>query len=311
MLFMKGFAMNTRQLYYFVSVAETLNFSQAAKIHYMAQSAISQQIAALEQELDVKLFERTSRNVQLTPAGKVFYEETKVIIDRLESAINKASSAAKGATGSINIGFQGLHEMKFLPGIIKNFRIENDGIMVNMSQNLVSKLENNLINGLADIVFTLPYGLERYKDINILPILRSKWCVVLNHMHPLANRISIKRFELANENYVCIDPMIDSCVINNIIKTCLDSGFTPRIVTYTKSFEETFLIIEAGIGIWFFPKCCNRENNNLRFVELEGEDEYIDIVMLWSKNNHNPAIGLFLKEVERFMNNEEIAESLL
>jgi DNA-binding transcriptional LysR family regulator len=292
-------------LYYFVSVAETLNFSQAAKIHYMAQSAISQQIAALEQELDVKLFERTSRNVQLTPAGKVFFEETKVIIDRLESAIDKASSTAKGATGSINIGFQGLHEMKFLPGLIKNFRLANPGVKVNMSQNLVSKLENNLINGLADVVFTLPYGLESYQDINILPVIRSRWCAVLNHMHPLAGKNTIKRADLANENFVCIDPMIDTCVINNMIKTCLDSGFTPRIVAYTKSFEETFLIIEAGIGIWFFPKCCNRDNNNLRFVELEGEDEYIDIVMLWSKSNDNPAIGHFVKEVELLINNKE------
>ena len=267
-------------------------------VHYIAQPAISQQIAALEQEFGAKLFERTSRNVQLTPAGKVFYEEVKVILDRLESAIIKTVNTAKGATGSITIGFQGLHEMEILPQLITNFRFSNPGIEVQISQNLVLQLEKNLRDGLADVVFTLPFYSESGADINVLPVIKSRWCVVLNAMHPLAGRKSIQRSELCNEKYICIDPKLDPCVIESMINTCMNNGFLPQIVAHTKNFEEIFLMIEAGLGIWFFPKCCNRDNSNLRFIELEGEDEAIDIVLLWNKNNENTAIPLFVKEVE-------------
>jgi len=299
--------MNIRQLYYFISVAETSSFSKAAMMHYIAQPAMSQQIAALEQEFSVKLFERTSHSVCLTPAGKVFYEEVKVILDRIENAVNKTINAARGATVSINIGFQGLHEMEILPQLITNFHFENPDIEVHISQNLVMQLENNLKDGLADMVFTLPFYSEIDHNINVLPVIKSRWCAVLNAKHPLAGHEKISRSELCDENFICIDPKLDPYVIGNMINTCQKSGFHPRVITYTKSFEETFLMIEAGLGIWLFPKCCNRDNNNLRFIELEGEAEDIDIVLLWNKNNENPAIPLFIKEVKLLMADYDLA----
>lgn len=82
-----NYFINIRQLYYFISVAEHLNFTKAAEENHIAQTAMSQNIIALEKQLDVRLFERTKRKVILTNAGKQFYTSIKPILEELEHSI--------------------------------------------------------------------------------------------------------------------------------------------------------------------------------------------------------------------------------
>ena len=96
--------MTTNQLKYFVTAATCLNFTEAGKQHYISQTAITQHIHALEEQLNVKLFTREKRKVALTPAGKVFLEEARAILERTRIAIEKTEKAAQGDAGSISIG---------------------------------------------------------------------------------------------------------------------------------------------------------------------------------------------------------------
>ena len=93
--------MTTNQLTYFISVAECLNFTEAAKKHFISQTAMTQRIQTLEDQLGVRLFDRSRRHVELTPAGKVFLQEARAILEMEHRALEKVEAAAAGISGSI------------------------------------------------------------------------------------------------------------------------------------------------------------------------------------------------------------------
>lgn len=113
--------MNLKQLEYFVSVAETLNFTRAARKCFISQTAMTQQIRALEESIGVLLFIRDKHHVELTPAGRVFMNEAKAILSRSEEAVKLARSAAEGFSGTISIGFIRGYEQSLFSETVRSF----------------------------------------------------------------------------------------------------------------------------------------------------------------------------------------------
>src|ERR1041385_8821558 len=96
--------MELRHLRYFVAVAEELSFRRAAEKLNLAQPPLSAQIKSLEEELGVRLLERTTRSVSLTPAGRVFLEEARLVLANSSRAQRRAQEAAKGLAGTLRLG---------------------------------------------------------------------------------------------------------------------------------------------------------------------------------------------------------------
>ncbi len=113
--------MEIRQLRYFVAVAEELHFGRAATRCHIAQPPLSQQVRRLEEELGVKLLERTSRRVALTPEGAVFLREVRDTLDRLGQAVDRVQSMARGEEGTLRVGFFGPSALSSLPRAFRRF----------------------------------------------------------------------------------------------------------------------------------------------------------------------------------------------
>ena len=112
------------QLRSFVAVAAELHFGRAAKRLNMTQPPLSRQIQLLEQDLDVQLFIRTSRSVQLTPAGRAFLVEARALLQQSEAAKQAARLAARTNSGSVTVGFIGATTYGFLPRLVTKARTE-------------------------------------------------------------------------------------------------------------------------------------------------------------------------------------------
>ena len=97
--------MNINQLKYFVAVAEQRSFTKAANQYYLSQTAVTQQVRALEESLGVQLLDRNSRPVSLTPAGAVFLKEAKAILVRMDTAVSRVKDASTGVVGTLRIGY--------------------------------------------------------------------------------------------------------------------------------------------------------------------------------------------------------------
>ncbi len=114
--------MDLRQLRYFIAVAEEKNFSRAAKRLHVSQPPLSTHVKTLEQDLGVRLLDRSNRGVVLTPAGQVFYDEIRGVFRRLEHARLKAQNAGQGDVGTLSVGFVSIADYGILPPALKRFR---------------------------------------------------------------------------------------------------------------------------------------------------------------------------------------------
>ncbi|WP_462409516.1 LysR family transcriptional regulator [Neobacillus sp. Marseille-QA0830] len=293
--------MDIRQLRYFITVAEHLNFTKAANQLYVAQSAISHQIADLEDQLGVKLFIRNKRSVQLTPAGSVFLKEAIEIVDKTSTAVEKAKQTEAGSIGSLSIGFLTVHVKSFLPGVIKRFRELYPKVELQLNHLPSKMLKEALEQGEVDLAFTLPSGLNRIEEIEIQTVAREPYCIVMHKNHPLANHQKIKLSDLASEPFI-IHNRHDSPVgsYDFIVHLCEQSGFTPRIVNQPRFVDTVPVLVEAEMGISILPKSFESISSpSLCFIEMDDvKNNDCELVLAWKKNNLNPSIRAFIHTME-------------
>ncbi|MBP2655866.1 MAG: transcriptional regulator AlsR family [Firmicutes bacterium] len=290
--------MYSRQIDYFISVAEYLNFTKAAKHHFMAQTAMSQQIRVLEKKLGVDLFIRNNRSVQLTPAGRIFLQEAKRIVAISDEAIKKARHAASGFVGTLKIGFLGPNEKRFLPDLVKKFRHDYPNIILSFKQGNAETIRSDLEHGLLDIAFTMAFDLDQTPGLIWETLYTDPICVIMHRDHPLANEAKINPVALAHEPFVAMEHREYPGAVERMIQFCITRGFTPNIVSQHAYLETVLLMVEAGIGVTLLPRFFDTYSNpNLRFIDLAGDTDYVYSVATWKKDYTNPSIPIFLKEL--------------
>ncbi len=292
--------MDIRQLKYFIAVAEHLNFTEAAKSLFVAQSAVSQQISDLENKLGVQLFIRNKRSVRLTNAGKVLLKEAINLINKSAEVIEKTRQAELGIIGGLSIGFLGYTEKNFLPGLIRQFKKNYPKIDLQLNQFNHGMLIDALSNDELDVVFTLSFGLDNIGGLERRKIASEAISVVMHCEHPLASREAISIAELAKERFITLSRHESPQGFNKTLMMCATNGFTPNIITQPRMLSTVLLLVDAGMGIAILPKSLEQNASpSLRFISIEGGQTADELVLAWKKSNSNPAIPLFLEELER------------
>lgn len=290
--------MTINQLEYFCSAAQQKNFTRAAEEHFVAQTAISQQIKALERELGFDLFVRTKRVVNITPAGQSFYNDVMGILQLLQNAVQKAAGIAMRSSGQMNsfvrIGHMGHLRSHFLPEIISRLYIQNSTLDISISEMAAFDLEKKLESDILDIIFTVEFEDEPQENakpgIERRVLFTSPLCAVAATSHWLVSRSEVNRSELAGERIVMVDPSIGGSAILNVSnERCREAGFEPDYLM-VKSVVEAYQMIEAGICIGFYPAVSKREGEEVVYVPLNGEKEKVNVVAKWNKRSSNQAL---------------------
>ena len=291
--------MDVRQLRYFIAVAEHLNFTVAAKHLFVAQSAVSQQIADLERKIGVQLFVRNKRSVKLTKAGNVLLKEANNLIKKFEEAIEKTRQAEQGIIGSLNIGFLGYTERTFLPYLIRQFHHNYPNIDIELNQYSHGILIESLKNGELDLVFTLGFGLDNIGGLDRKSIFAETISVVMHCEHPLASKTSINISDLGQERFIVLNRHVSPQGFNKTLLICANGGFSPNIVSEPKLLHTALLLVDSGMGIAILPKSLRAFSSpSLRFIDIEGEKTEDELVVAWKKKNQNASIPLLLEEIE-------------
>lgn len=178
--------MDIRKMRYFITAAEKGSFTKAADIHYISQTAISQQMASMENELDAKLFDRTGYRIQLTMAGKVFLEECKEIVKKYDSAASRVRDISQGVQGSLHIGFSGFGDRELLLDTIQAFQAEYPGINLTFVSDTITGLQSKLENADLDLVFGFSYDFQPHKNIRRQILLNDEVGLIVSPKHPLS-----------------------------------------------------------------------------------------------------------------------------
>lgn len=297
--------MDIRQLRYFISVAEHLNFSAAASHLHLTQPALSKQIADLEAEIGQRLFIRNSRSVELTASGAVLLSNATSIVAKSDLAIIRARQAANGCSGKLQIGILSPFERKELPILITKFHNNYPETVVNFTILGWKSLNAALINGNVDIAFTPVQGIRDLPDIAWLPTRHSyPLSVVVPQEHPLANAKSVTIPALAQERFVMLSQAEYPLAYHHMRQMCIDHGFYPNIVGEAPLMETLLLMVATGVGITIHSKLTDAYSiSNLRFIPLAECSFTFDLVVAWQKSTLNPLVPLFLETLkdQRFL----------
>ena len=297
--------MNINQLKYFVAVAEYRSFTKAATQYYLSQTAITQQVRALESALGVQLLDRNSRPVSLTPAGSVFLKEAKAILMRMNTAISRTRDASAGLVGSIRIGYTKGYERSHLSDRPRSFHRTFPSILLTCFRCDTDMLAAGLLNGEYDLIFTWDStNLSQDPQVETRLIEQARLVVALYSSHPFAQCTSLRREDLKNETILYMTPSSTGNSFGDayFMQLYQKAGYQPNILLRSNDIESILMMVAAEEGISILPAyCTNKLTNadNLTFIPLVGEEEKEDILAVWRKDNTSVPLTHFLESLYR------------
>ena len=290
--------MNLNQLEYFVCAAHHLNFTKAAKECYISQTAMTQQIQALERTLEVQLFIRDKHHMELTTAGKVYLKEAKAILKRSDEAIRLARMASTGMDGELSVGFISGFGQSDCYELLRGFHEAFPNIKLKFLRNTMSGLMEHLQKGECDIAFTVQPHQRVYENMNrSYPLY-----VAMSRNNPLAERKEIECKELKDQSFIIMQPAARSRdEMEEMLWVYQRGGFLPQVVAVEKEPETIMLMAALEMGVSLLPEYIVRpysRNEELAIVPVmksDGTAETLNFEMVWSVENANPSVENLLE----------------
>lgn len=295
----------------FTTLAECLNFTTAANKLYMSQPGLSKIISNLEKDLNVKLFERNTRNVSLTSAGKYFLSVSRFFIKQCESVSKFAEHDNLFLSGNVVIGIGDFEDNRILPQMILKFSKEHPSCNISILKYRPGELIQAIKKGEVDFGVLISFAIPE-QGFDYVVYYPSPLAVVVPPDHRFANREVVRISELKGENFLSIS-RDSSQAIDQIRSICEMGGFYPKIVQETNSLSTMFMLIASGHGISInFTLHKDSCNYDLRFIKLDLEGKDVNMLpqgaaVVWKKGTLHPAIQPFLSCAEGLTENLEYA----
>lgn len=290
--------MNSRQLEYFLAVARELNFTRAAESMYVSQTAVTQQIKALEANLGVSLFERTKKKVELTPAGKVFQTEARRILARIDTAVERTRQASSGFIGTLDIGFSVGIGNTGIADSIQAFNQKYPNIVMNFRSQSPSELMKSLKSGELDLVMMPMFDEKYFHDVRYKKVAWDNLIAVFPSSHILAQKQYVTRKDMKDEKLIlACTPDSEMGEDRIILEAFWKLGYHPNVVAKIEDVETIFLMLSANMGVTILPGYLSiplMNRGKLATATFGGGDDIIDIVVAWMPGQDNPSLEKIL-----------------
>jgi DNA-binding transcriptional LysR family regulator len=291
--------MELRHLRYFVAVAEELHFGRAAERLRISQPPLSQQIAALESELGVKLFER-GRRTALTHAGRIMLPEARATLEQADRAITRARRAERGEIGNLSIGFVASATYLVLPVLLKSFRRRCPEVELSLSSLTTEDQLSALGKGSIDVGFSRALSSDAFTDgISMRSLLREPLVAVLPEGHPAAENEKVRLGNLSEERFLLWPRRSGPVIFDQIIAMCGKAGFHPNVVQESVNALTIAGLVAAGVGVSLQigdPRLMKSHGVVYRAVDDPGA--FWELVVAYRDQEYSPVVEIFLDVVE-------------
>lgn len=281
--------MDMRHLRCFVAVAEELHFGRAAQRLHLTQPPVSLAIKELEEELGVRLLERTSRRIALTPAGHEALQDARTVLASADLLRRRAQEAASGLMGSLTIGFISLPAYSFLPPLLRQFSQAYPRVKLSLLEGTTDQLIHDVENGRVDIgmVFQtsdLPATLQAQK------VLDEPLVVALPEGHPAASQATVPLARLAQEQFLGFERHNGPLMFDAIVAACMKQGFSPQIFT-ARQMHTIVSMVSGGLGVALVPASVMAlGRQGVVYRPLRGDKPHVATVAVWRKSDHSPVV---------------------
>jgi DNA-binding transcriptional LysR family regulator len=285
-----------RQLRYFVAVAQTRHFGQAAERLHMAQSPLSQAIRQLESQVGATLFTRTTRRVELTPAGEALLRDALRILESVESAQERVRLVSDGHSGLLRVGATGLAAFRQLPRLARIAARAVPGLVLRFQPDLLTPMqERALSEDRIDLGVLRPP--LRDTDLTSRLITRERLVLAVGEDHRLGRDDRVDLADLHDEDFVVYGDA-DSVVNATTTQACLAAGFLPRRSHEARETSVMLTHVAAGLGVALLPESVLALRvDGVRYLPV-ADDVHIDLALAWRRDDHSPALDRLLSALE-------------
>lgn len=298
--------MDISQFNCFISVAQTLNFSEAARRNYVSQSTVSRYISDLEKEFGVQLFTRSHRDVIITNEGKTLLPYAIEIVDTLKKAKSIIKQMHDGGQGKIVLGCD-VTSLGFPTKCISDFSEKYPEITVEVRK--LNRGDNNqdIVGGDYDFCFMPRDMVPENSGIETLVTHYEQLAVVASTHTELSKTDKISLCQLANQKLLLLSETITPIVYMEIMDLLRTFHLSPEIDSSFDELISLFVAVSSGLGISVIPSSLANlaTSEYTKSYLIDDADTSISYVMAWNKNLTNPAAKLFVESVKKYAKGED------
>lgn len=291
---------NPRELESFVALAEHLHFSKAANHLRITQPALSHQIARLERAIGAQLFARSSKQVTLTDAGRVFLAETAETLRQLDRSVKLTRRAAAGQMGRLTVAFVEAAPYGILPRLMAAYSSELPDVMVALQEMVSDHQTEALLAGRIDVGLLRPMGPPRGLERMLLH--REPYVVVLPKRHPLSWKADVPLIALNGERLITT-PLFQRRYIDSRFRPKLERlGIEFVIAQEVQQIHTAVGLVAAGLGIALVPQSVSRLRlDGVVYRPLVRADApFSELSVAWRPENRSKTLDRFLAVAQRF-----------
>ena len=294
--------MELRRLRYFLAVAEELHFGRAASRLEIAQPPLSRQIAALEAEIGVQLFDRSRSQIRLTQAGEVLERHARVLVDRLEGAFKEARLVGEGGAGRLRVAFVGSASHGVLPNLIKSYRSFYPKVELALSAMNNAELHSALVQREIDVAVARPALKD--EELRKEPLVKEDLILAIPDNSELATQKTIRFADLGDQTFVLYPRRPRPSYADFVLDVCRKEGFEPAAMELAQDYQTAISLVSVGVGIAVVPESVSRTSRpGVFFRSYEGHNPGTGLTIHARRDNQSSQVAQFFDVARKFVRN--------
>lgn len=298
--------MDINQLNCFISVAHTLNFSEAARRNYVSQSTVSRYISDLEKEFGVQLFTRSHRDVIITNEGKTLLPYAMEIVETLKKAKTVIKQMHNGGQGKIVIGCD-VTSLSFPSKCISDFCRKYPEITIEVRQIDDTDRTQVITGGDYDFCFMPRDMVPESSGIESIVTHNESLSIVTAKNYKFKGKKSVSLRDLANEKLMLFSENVAPIVYMEIMDLLRTFHISPTVESSFDDIVSLSVAVSSGIGVSIMPDSLAKFSSKeyMEIYSIDDADTSVAYVMAWGKNTSNPAAKLFMEAVKKYATGED------
>lgn len=296
--------MEFRHLRYFMALADEGSFGRAAKRLHVSQPPLTRQIRQLEDEFGTRLFERTSKGVELTQTGRLFRDDAAKILALALQTAERTRKAGRGQLGRLDVGIFGSAVLNVIPRLILEFRRRYPDVEVHLHtmtrpEQIVALQERRLTVGFLRVFPDAP-------DMAVETVLRERLTVAINRDNDLSRHREIAVRAFADQSLILFPSSPRPSLGDHIVALCHAEGFQPRVTQEVQDVVTSIALVSCGFGICVAPECAARLRlPHVVYRPLKGSERIIELGCAYRPDDRSPILKSFLDVVRQFRSANE------
>jgi len=279
-----------RQLWMFLAVAEEQNFGRAAARLAMSQPPLTEQIKVLEHSLKLKLFERSRRGTQLSPAGSAILPAVRQFAFQVEQLERVVREVAAGQSAVLHVGAITSAMLDTVPQLLNHLRQVHPKLTVFVREIDSVEAIPGLEAGELDLAFVRLDG-EVGNGIATVPLQEDRLAVAITRNHALASQARIRLKSLATEQFVMSSRHVSPMYFDLLTSVCRTHGFAPRVLHEVRSLTSQIAYVSCGQGVALVPTSMRKlAPENVVIRPLQEKIMIVTVAAAWNEQRHHPMV---------------------